>query len=283
MATIKKILAIANPTRSHQPACERAFALAKALDAELRLHAVVYEPTANFDLFHIADGDHLQHSLKHQAEELLEEIRCPMSATGTVSISTSAQWAHPFDRGVRQAIETDWPDLVMLSTRDAHRLSAAEWRILHASEIPVWLVRDRPWPTQAKIGAFVDPASPNSAHSKADVEVLRWAIALQEFAHEVKVHHAMGVDPRSDDNSEQHRTDQIEQRIRDFTDSPLTMTIAPVEPATLIRGFGGLADAGLAVLGVFSRLRLTELLIGSTAREVIPALNCDVLAVPADR
>ena len=37
----------------------------------------------------------------------------------------------------------------------------------------------------------------------------------------------------------------------------------------------------LAVIGIFARSRLHDLMVGSLARKLLPRLECDVLAIPA--
>ncbi len=301
MAEISKILAIANPLAAlsdedapiGQTACDRGAQIAKMLGASLRLHAVVHEPSANFDLFHIADEDHVRHQFREDAQTLLDGLAARYAAQGLTGVATSTQWAHPFDRGVMAAVELDWPDVVMISARNVQRLSPAEWRLLHRCEIPVWLVRDEPWPDPARIAAFVDPAHRSAHRSQADREVINWTLALHEKLGEARLMHAIQQIPdqdEMDEDMEAYLADVAEQRQMEISrllpgnnEAGLPIELAPGEPENLMREFAQEDDAALVVMGVFSRSRLADLLIGSTAREVLPDLPCDVLAVPADR
>ncbi|MEM7705568.1 MAG: universal stress protein [Pseudomonadota bacterium] len=300
MAKISKILAIANPlvalSEDHpsvgQPACDRGAQIAKMLGASLRLHAVVYEPSANFDLFHIADEDHVRHQFREDAQALLDQLAARYAKQGLADVDTSTQWAHPFDRGVIGAVELDWPDVVMITARNAQRLSPAEWRLLHGCEIPVWLVRDEPWPNPARIAAFVDPAHRSAHRSQADREVLNWTLALHNQVGDARLMHAIQQIPGEglDDDMHDYLAEVKAQRQEEITrllpgdgGVKLPIELAPGEPEILMRDFAQGDDAALVVMGVFSRSRLADLLIGSTAREVLPDLPCDVLAVPADR
>lgn len=298
MARIKKILAIANPlaqssTADSQPACTRAIQVARVLGADVRLHAVVFEPSANFDLFHIVGKNHVSHQLCDDAQEMLESLKAGFETPDGPALSISSAWDHPFDRGVTKAIETDWPDLVMISAREAGRLSAAEWRLLHDSEIPVWLVRDRDWPQAATIGAFVDPAHREARRSDADAEVMNWSMALHQKLGLVSVVHALHPEDVGDD-SENADDSELQAVIHQRREAIQSIIPGDMEPApdlqiraesadSVMRDFAGQSDAGLVVMGVFSRTRLKDLLIGSTARNVLPNLPCDVLTVPAGR
>ncbi len=263
--------------------------VAKLLGASLRLHAVVHDPSANFDLFHIADDAHVRHTLCDQAQQVLEQQAAQLSTDLGQPAAASVEWAHPFDRGVMRAIEVDWPDLVFICARDVNRLSAAEWRLIHRCEIPVWLVRDQPWPAAPKTAAFIDPAHRYNLRSRANGEVISWALAASAGPQSVTVMHAM-ADPADATGGAQDWKRLADQRrkelmaiISEQTDQELAVELAAVEPAALMRDFASGSGAALAVLGVFSRSRLGDLLIGSSAREVLPTLDCDVLAVPADR
>ncbi|MEM9532043.1 MAG: universal stress protein [Pseudomonadota bacterium] len=291
MASIKKILALVNPRRDQHAAAERAAMLAASMGAELRLHGVTYEPAANFDLFHLLDRDHAARGYEDEAREKIEALAKELTATGVGPINVTTTWRHPFDRGVLDAVEADWPDLVLLEAREPDRLSQAEWRVLHQCEVPVWLVRSRPWPDPAEIAACVDPAHRSSARSQADREVLSWTKAVQDLG-SVHVLHALHDLPEAKDETvhaeylDQLKADRrakIEKLAEPYLGAAPTLEMAAVEPDEMMRAFAQRENAGLVVMGVFSRSRLADLLIGSTARRVLPDLPCDVLTVPADR
>lgn len=292
MAAISHILAIINIHSELQTAARRAAELARKLDAKLSLGAVVYYPEAAFDLFHLVDRDNVRHQFMSDAQEKLKGIALQLGLDSD-TVRTATSWLHPFDSGVLHCIGEVDPDLVVVAPRDSssRRLSHAEWRLIHASPVPVLLARSRAWNDPAVIAACVDPGHHGDEDASVDQRILDFARIFHGRAGTLEVLHAVGETPdaigvaQSPKDYMEGLKESREKKIRALLPEPVNRELAikfiEAEPEDAINHFCINRPVDMLAMGVFSRSAISDFLIGGTARRVLPGLPCDVLAIPA--
>lgn len=298
MNEIKNILAVVNPDRKTSMAAIRGAVLAKKFDAHLTLLSVVYQSGlgtgVDFELFHQVEGNGVRAQILKQSRSDLEAMAQSLDLpAGRVSVDTL--WAHPFEDGVHEAMQSYKADLLCLAPRDErHRkLSRAEWRLVHNSKIPILVVKSESWADPAVVAASIDASALDRDETGIDQHILDWALGFSEAFGSLEIYHAMYEMPDAIGIAEDpkvYRAELEKHRKKLITDLlPADLTPAPaihleaVDPDHGITSFCRERPVDVMVMGVFTRNRLKEFLIGSTARKLLPTLPCDVLAVPAGR
>lgn len=156
-------------------------------------------------------------------------------------------------------------------------------RLVEASPVPLWLVGtvEEPRPI---ILAAIDPTHGHDKPAQLDRQILELAIQLSGFfGAEVHVLHAVFAFDVPRSLLEELRT-RREQWVRDVVEAysiPPVCIHVPIGLAGI--EIGRLSDElqpEVVVMGSVKRGIWKQITMGSTAREVVPNLTCDLLAVP---
>ena len=115
---------------------------------------------------------------------------------GFPDASIDALWAHPFDRGILQAISDHKPDLMVIALRQGHRPSSAEWRLISACPVPLLVIRTQGWQSAANIMSCVDPTHSHAKPALLDRLVLDWGLRIAAAEKTpLTILHAAGLPP----------------------------------------------------------------------------------------
>ncbi len=250
---------------------------------------VQWKPNLARDLFHLSEqGNAEQDELRSQGEQRLAQITEQLDVPVG---QTTVHWGHPFHGPLLEVIESERPDLVVMSTTRDDRPSTSEWRLIRECKTPLLLCHHHEWQSPPRTVACVDPGH---AHDKTD-EMDRKIVELSEqlessLKQPYELLHAAGMTPAlSGDQpyTSQYRAQhdaELEAAIRGLlpaaksNDVPIHFSHST--PAESIVAFVEARKFDICVLGLVNRSRWKELLIGSTPRELIPKMNCDLLLVP---
>jgi universal stress protein E len=310
MKAIGKILAVADPTHRTDPgaqrAVERGFALARVLNAELRLLVV---------------GDHNEYLKRWRSPEppdqqrarreyiarkraWLQEVASSVG-TGSTPVTLAVVADGPLHEGIsRQALRYK-PDLVIKDTHHHSALSRAlftntDWHLIRECPAPLMLVRTEGWPRTGRILAAVDPLNEHDKPAALDCKILdtasNFAGATGSELHALHVFEPMEAMVSTVDGYVPIvlPTEEINAKLRTQHGQALRSLVAGLDlPADRVQlRSGAVRDqltavarelgATLIVMGAIARSGLKRVFIGSTAEQVLESLPCDVLIVKPD-
>lgn len=278
-----------HPQDTESTAPLRAAALARECGATLHLRMVIWQPDLARDLFHLGeDRNAHRQELEARGAERLAELSGSLNATVG---SAEVHWGHPFDAPMLELVEALRPDLVVMATcRDEHP-STAEWRLIRGCRTPLLLCHHNEWHFPPRILACVDPGHAHDKTDDMDRNIVAVAERLEASLHQpYELLHAAGMTPIL--TGDQPYTDQYRAREDGQREAAIRALLpedkaadAPIHfshstPVEAILAFVHERQFDICVLGLVNRSRWRELLIGSTPRDLIPRMNCDLLLMP---
>jgi universal stress protein E len=310
MRAIRKILAVADPTTrtdaDAQRAVARGFALARQLNAELRLLLVGdYEAYLKGHWSPDAAGTQRarREYLRHR-RAWLQEVASAFDTPG-VPVTLEVACDRPLHEGIARQVMRYQPDLVI---KDTHRHPAiaralftnTDWHLIRECPAPLMLVRTRDWPRTNRILAAVDPLPERDEPATLDHKLLDvasyFAQATGGELHVLHVLEPMETMFPVDDAFDPIvlPLDALNERLRSQHLTALDSLVGKLGlPAGRVQlRSGGVREqltdaahrlnAALIVMGAVARSGLQRVFIGSTAEHVLEYLPCDVLIVKPD-
>lgn len=302
MPTLRRILAILDPTAATQPALDKSVRLARATGAELALFACDPDPSRLQTLPLVAQHE-ARTRLLGERRAWLEHVAAPLGATG-VRVGFEAACHSPLYEGMLDRIVASGADLVV---KDTHRHSwprralftHTDWHLIRASAAPLLLVRPDPWFEVPVVLAAIDPGHAADRTDELDRQLLAWTVslaralggragALNVFLPPTLVasYAAAGTPgwvapPVSSDalvcEEEAHRSELL-RLTGPAGIAPADVHMPLGTPARLPDEAERLR-ADVVAMGAVSRGALKRMLIGSTAEDVLDRMPCDVLVV----
>jgi universal stress protein E len=302
---LDRILAVADPTATVQPAIVKAAQLARASGAVLELFVCDFDPALSGRPF--ADTEALR-ALRDEfieervefVENLADELRA-----GGLNVETHVHWDNPLYRGILRRVEESAPDLVVKDTHYHSLLrrtliTNTDWNLIRTCPAPLLLAKPAAWPDRPRILAAIDPGHLEDKPAALDHDILDYAALLARVVGgEVHAVHAffpaallamttglgglpLGGDLTGDEIVATERR-RIEGGLLQLTgDHGL-----PADHVHLLQGSASelLPEAAVThradvlVMGGVSRSRFEEIFVGSTAERVLDRIASDVLVV----
>ena len=285
----KKILAIANPFARHQLAMQRAAALGEACGAQVVAHALVHDPEYDDGIFNWDEKNDAQERDK-RVNDVQSWLKEQASSLPASIAEVGARWGHPFDDAVIALIQDIRPDLVVVQPRAdaAQRLSRTEWSLLQKCPTPIWLARKEQWPEHPTILAAIDPTHAHDKPASLDRQIIRTAAAIGPALNgDVHVFHALGEIPsgigiaqspqKYEEELRKLRTDAVQELLQEEATGQTTIHLPTRAPGHGLEIHCKSHSVDVLVIGLLARSRLGDLLIGSTARDIVPRSDCDLL------
>lgn len=306
MRSLSRILAVVDPTADQQPAMQRAARLARATGASLELLICYYNE------YLVGDRLFDSYSLHQARDEVLEgfvqtlELLAEPLREGGLEVTCTALWHHPAHEGIVEHAEKSGAGIVFKDTRHHSALrraflTHADWSLVRACRVPLWLSKPIPFPDKPVFIAAIDPLHEHDKPAALDDEILRVAKTLaRQTGAEVRAFHA--YDPRMAvatatanayipvslplSEIEQEMRAQHDSRFREIAEFHgidgdklhLVRGLTHEELPALAREL----DASVVVMGAVARNGLKRLFIGATAERTLEHLPCDLLIVKPD-
>src|SRR5690606_24024802 len=286
--TIRRILAVVDPTAEEQPALERAAWYAKLAGATLELFICDYDQYLAGERFF--DSASLEKARKSLIDNHLRRLRDRAKAREArgLEVAVDARWDRPLDEAiVRKALESR-ADLVVKDTHYPSALrrsifSNTDWNLIRGCPVPLWLVKPRPMSDSPRIVAAVDPLHERDKPAALDHNIMTAAKDLREATGgELHVFHAYDIAPALAVSADS-MTMPISLPIREIaeslkqqhSDAVFGLTDEYGVPRDRVHVHEGSArqllvtvseelDADIVVMGAIARSGLERLFLGST-------------------
>ena len=300
MNTIKKILAVIDPSNSEQTALKRSFELAQKSGAKITAFLTIYDFSYEMTtMLSLDEREAMRNAVINDRiswiNSLIEQYK------ETLDIDCKVIWHNrPFESIIQTVLNENY-DIVLKGTHEHATLKSViftptDWHLIRKCPCPVLLIKEHLWPAKGNIIAAVNASADDEQHLALNQRIMNDAkfisnlidgnlhivnsfpgtpvnIAIEipefdptQFNETVKVHHTQACH----ELAQQHDIPQSQCHIK----GGLPEDIIPIIANEL--------DAELIVMGTIGRTGLSAALIGNTAEHVIDSLNCDVLALKPD-
>jgi universal stress protein E len=297
------VLVVVDAASGSRVAVEKAAAVATGDGARMRLFSCSHDPrlTARLllspDSLSAARADELR-----RRRSRLEELAVPLRERG-LEVDVEVAWDSPLHVGILTEVSLSRPDLVVkeASWQDSlmRRLfSHTDWRLMQSCPVPVLLTHQAPWSSPRRVAAAIDPGHPGDPAGVMDHAVLTMAERLAGCLEAtVDAVHAylpmdrallgaaaaglptappggmMGLDMRG-------AASEAVQSVLQGHDLPGdAVHLLQGAAIDVIPAWCQSHGIDVLVVGVVSRSRLAEAVIGSTAERLLERVPSDLLAV----
>lgn len=253
---------------------------------QLVLFAVAYQKHLDHNYLSI-DFNQLERR-KEYCDELagkLDGLAEKLKAEG-YQVRASVEWGYPgYEHIITKAQEVS-ADLVIKHCRafgkiDFNHLSNDSWQLVRHSPIPLLLVKNKPWAEQAKVLASIDPMHHHDKPSALDHTIMAGAQVLcGTLQAELHVLHAYAeaarpFAPKGVIKSE--HSDALTQFLSSYSIPEEHVHFIDATPIMALEKEADELAPDIIAMGAMSRSRLSEMLIGSTAEQVLDFVNTDIL------
>lgn len=288
-----RILTTVRPGRGETPSLASLEGFSRLTDVAACLYCPVYD--SHLSTWRsgatCTEQDLKDFLIEHEKANLLSMQR---EAGGLcASCEVRAEWHHPAATGIVQAAHDFEADAVFLAaSRFTHNLDYHDWEVLTRVSAPVLICNTLEFRPYRRILVAVDPSHSHQKAREIDARLLNEASALAAlFGAEIHAVHAYPssrsyVTPETlvpaellEVWREQHE-EAVADLVKDFNVEDIHLV--PDHPRDAILKTAEQIDADLLVLGVTSRSRIADLIVGHTAAHVINHSQCDVLGLRAE-
>jgi universal stress protein E len=299
---VKRILVAVKPWERGLPlAANHARQLAERVGAELKLVATV------FDSGVAAGGERGETGARTAQSRALAAARVELERlagslrTWGARVTTGVIWGVPAYEAILSAVREWQADLLVVGAHERPtlhtRLTDTDWQLMRRSPCPLLLVKSPSFNGYATIVAAVDPLHAHDEPYGLDHAVLaagRWAAracgstlravyaypgqAAFELASAVEV--APGVLYGAENVEALHRT-AVNELAERFGIAASEVDLVAGAASDVIVDSVAKRRAELVVVGTQQRRGVLAAAVGSTAENVVAAVPCDVLVVPA--
>ena len=271
MTQFNNLFVVYDPTRSEQPALEKAASIAGETSAKLHVFACIFADTTALE-------DPSAEVTRRIAEQqsLLDEVSRPLIDSG-ITVSTEVEWDKDWHQAVVRASSKHASDMVLKSSykhSSPKRLlnCTSDWVIMRECLCPVLLVKGRKPREIPRVLAAIDITARKESYDRLNQKVIAVGkeIMKREKA-EVHVVNAFTDFKGMPDRQELINTTGIESG---------NIHIKMGEPAKVIKSQAKELNVSLVVLGNSARSGLSAALHGNTVEKILDKLKCDVLSMP---
>lgn len=302
MSRVSKILVVADPTATEQPAVTRALGIARTLGARLEVFACVYDQYISGERFFDSRG--LQKSRASMVRHTIAKLEETVDALdgGGVEVSYAARWDSPLDEGIVRQVLHSGADLLVKDTHHHAPLrrslfSNTDWNLIRTCPCPLLLVKPETAYPYTQIAAAVDPTHEHDKPAALDRAIIAVACELaRESAAELHFAHAFlpvsaavcasavpgaviyPIDI-SEEVIEQGHREALSKLVAQSPRRPDHVHMLPGRTNEVLQDLVAEKGIDLLVMGVVARNRLKRIFLGSTAERVLEHLTCDLLLV----
>ena len=300
MNTIKKILAVIDPSKEEQIALNRSFELARKsggqITAFLSIYDFSYEMTT---MLSREERDAMRDAVINDRKEWIASLIDKQDAN--INVDTLVVWHNrPFESIVETVLDQEY-DIVIKGTHQHDTLKSViftptDWHLIRKCPVPLLLVKDHEWPAGGQILAAVNASSEEETHQTLNHTILHDAGFLAELIEGnlnlvnaypgTPVNIAIEI-PEFDagqytQSVKEHHVKATHKLAEKYQIPTSQCHIKEGLPEDVLPQVANQLDAELVVMGTVGRTGISAALIGNTAEHVIDSLNCDVLALKPD-
>jgi len=299
METIKRIIAVIDPTKDDQNALARSIDLAKKSGASITAFMTVYD--FSYEMTTMLSGDEreaMRQAVLKDRELWLKDLISPYQ---NINIDTQVIWHNRPYEAIINTVINDKYDLVIKGTHQHGTLKAViftptDWHLVRKCPTPVLFVKDMQWPAQGNILAAVNAVSENEQHLSLNKRIIKDAQFLCELANaKLNLVNAYPATPVNiaieipefnpglyNESVKKHHTESTNELANEFNLTSDQCFIEEGLPEDVIPDVANRLNSELVVIGTVGRTGLSAALVGNTAEHVIDSLDCDVLALKPD-
>jgi len=297
------VLVVVDAASGSRVALEKAAAVAAGAGARLRLFSCSHDPRLTARLF--LSPDSLSAA---RADELrrrrarLEELAAPLRESG-LEVDVEVAWDAPLHAGILTEVSLSRPGLVVKEASWQESLmrrlfSHTDWRLMQSCPVPVLLTHQATWCAPRRVAAAIDPGHPGDPSAVMDHATLTlserlagWIGATVDVVHAyLPLDRAMlGAAAAGMPLAPPEGIAGLDMRsaAAEAVASVLEGHAVPGEAVHLLEGAAidvipawcQSHGTDILVVGVVSRSRLAEAVVGSTAERLLERVPSDLLAV----
>ncbi|WP_418608699.1 universal stress protein UspE [Pseudoalteromonas sp. US3C1013] len=299
METIKRIIAVIDPTKDDQNALARSIDLARKSGASITAFMTVYD--FSYEMTTMLSGDEreaMRQAVLKDRELWLKDLVSPYQ---NINIDTQVIWHNRPYEAIINTVINDKYDLVIKGTHQHGALKAViftptDWHLVRKCPTPVLFVKDMQWPAQGNILAAVNAVSENEQHLSLNKRIIKDAQFLCELANaKLNLVNAYPATPVNiaieipefnpglyNESVKKHHIESTNELANEFNLTSDQCFIEEGLPEDVIPDVASRLNSELVVIGTVGRTGLSAALVGNTAEHVIDSLDCDVLALKPD-
>jgi universal stress protein E len=278
MALKKLLIAVSRTDTLEQPAVQRALALVGDDDVDVELFRCVYDANVEGypwtpreeDYFNVRDM--LVQREAAGLRRLVEQLQqLHYSATAT------AVWDYPvYQSIVRRAVAAGADMVVSEPLRTARGrggargLASSDWHLVSSCPVPLLLVKSPGKEGYGHVAAAVDPFHAHAKPAALDEDILAGACAMARL-YDARLSAVHCFVPLADSFGSGWNMElpSMQEEIR----------LLPGTPGEVLPLFVEDEAVDLLVMGALARGRTADLIVGTTASDVLDAVACDLLIV----
>ncbi|ADT68150.1 MULTISPECIES: universal stress protein UspE [unclassified Pseudoalteromonas] len=299
METIKRIIAVIDPTKDDQNALARSIDLAKKSGASITAFMTVYD--FSYEMTTMLSGDEREAMRKAVLKDRELWLKDLVSPYQNININTQVIWHNRPYEAIINTVINDKYDLVIKGTHQHGALKAViftptDWHLVRKCPTPVLFVKDMAWPAHGNILAAVNAVSENDQHLSLNKRIIKDAQFLSELANaKLNLVNAYPATPVNiaieipefnpglyNESVKKHHIESTNELANEFKLTSDQCFIEEGLPEDVIPDVAKRLNSELVVIGTVGRTGLSAALVGNTAEHVIDSLDCDVLALKPD-
>jgi len=299
METIKRIIAVIDPTKDDQNALARSIDLAKKSGASITAFMTVYD--FSYEMTTMLSGDEREAMRKAVLKDRELWLKDLVSPYQNININTQVIWHNRPYEAIINTVINDKYDLVIKGTHQHGALKAViftptDWHLVRKCPTPVLFVKDMAWPAHGNILAAVNAVSENDQHLSLNKRIITDAHFLCELANaKLNLVNAYPATPVNiaieipefnpglyNESVKKHHIESTNELASEFNLTSDQCFIEEGLPEDVIPDVAKRLNSELVVIGTVGRTGLSAALVGNTAEHVIDSLDCDVLALKPD-
>lgn len=300
MDSIKRILAVIDPTKDEQHSLSRAIDLAKKSGASVTAFLSIYDFSYEMTTMLSADErDAMRDAVINDRTLWLEQQLTNYQINQT--IDSCVVWHNrPYEAIINTVIDQQY-DLVVKGTHQHDTLKSViftptDWHLIRKCPSPVLLVKDKSWPEQGNILAAVNAVSENDQHLALNHRIINDARYICDLANaQLNLVNAYPATPVNisieipefnpgvyNESVKQHHFEATLALAGEHKIAKQHCFIEEGLPEDVIPEVAARLNSELVVIGTVGRTGFSAALVGNTAEHVIDSLDCDVLALKPD-
>ncbi|KPH96028.1 universal stress protein UspE [Pseudoalteromonas porphyrae] len=299
MNTLKRILAVIDPTVDSQHGLSRSIDLAKKSGAVITAFMSIYD--FSYEMTTMLSGDEreaMRNAVVKDRQAWLDEI---LAQYPDIKIQSKVVWHNRSYEAIIDTVISEQFDIVIKGTHKHDTLKSViftptDWHLIRKCPVPVLLVKEHAWPENGNILAAVNAISENEQHLALNNRIIKDAQFLCELANaKLSLVNAYPATPVNiaieipefnpsvyNESVKKHHIESTHALASKHNISHQACAIEEGLPEDVIPDVAARLNSELVVIGTVGRTGLSAALVGNTAEHVIDSLDCDVLALKPD-